>query len=43
MDLGSLLALGHPNYAIPINENYPLNNFSRILAKKIAGEKVQMV
>ena len=30
------LPLRHPNYAIQITKNYPLNNFQRILTKKIA-------
>ena len=29
------LPLGHPDYAIPITENYPLKNFHQILPKKL--------
>ena len=38
-----LLPLGHPFYAIPITENYHLNNFYRILAKKLTVFQVQMI
>ena len=31
------LPLGHPDYAIPITKNYPLDNFCKILAKKRVG------
>jgi len=31
------LPFGHPVYAIPNTENYPLNNFCQILARKLAG------
>ena len=38
-----LLPLGHADYTIPITEKYHLNNFGRILSKKLTGFRVQMV
>ena len=37
------LPMRHLDYTIPITENYLLNNFQRILAKKLTKFEVQMV